>query len=1118
MASITFDTELMVNHIAATPAAAGSVFTTVLEPITRRPAVISLSNESPPVLELIKEDDAGNRNLVDLGGKLNLPSGAVIQAFVAEQDETLKIYLAVAVKNDKSSDVYVCKPFLLDNLDGISLYPKQTMPTVNKLFTGAVTNPGSFPLLVADIQPPARQSSKSSDLKAIWVDGDTTQMLQTFELPQNADRIISVAVASYGILGKGLWVLYSTQNQAKLVCNLARPGTDGTALHFQRLEPSCDPRATAIASYTDKNQQSGLLVGTPKGLYTISAQDCINSTDLHTLIAEDSFFKAPARISVAQDGPSLTVWGLSRDGQLGYLTTDSANIERAHQSGAVLLGKQSSASFSASISQRSPGAKLNVITQTVISNDSQGNLTLLAQSQDTGIWRSEPFGIAHYTKTIEVQSYAVRVSIKDEKNLPISNGEVCVVASSDTTAYVNGRTYNITSDLEGTWLPLDSAGLLSMIMATNMISGRSFRVVQITDNQKNDVEMADRTVRIDPSLKVVRNLCSKLGSDADLSSLKTQSGQSLWSDGNRPGQEDLKAAHECFKKLNQAHSEVLNPRSSRRVDGGAVLKDIGDWTMDAFHHVKVALDDAVAWVIEQVEGVWRFVCKIAGEMKRFVLDTIEKIGEAAQWVWEKIKLGWDKLLDFLGHLFGWDDIKNTSDDIYNLLLGSVDWISDGIHKVEPKVEGFFDNLKGIIKVPTLTQPASTNQSQSGKSSSSAKASDSPAFNYLTDRMKNGNPCAAAAASSPSTSKPSGAGEPSFEEILKPLGESLMKLVTDLARDVSELFHGMGDLSPSQLFAKLGNDLLVNVIDVVKSIVVGVLKFLRKSIGVFKDLVTGKINVPIISALYKLCTGNDLNWLKLVAFILGFMTCTMSRIVTGKPPPRLQDPGQKFLDKMVDGGASEVEQKGNALFFSGVGMSISAVKIVYDAIAVAKSVSKVGAAQTAVTSVKTEAFGVAMDIATIVCIFPTDPQAPGYEMRKWITYINAASVGMDLALMLGSQGPNPAAEKGVAIFKFATDLVSACLYGIVFSKELDAEKKSWPDKDDDLTNCAICEDVFGAVKSCGKLICAVSAESPQSAAVGLAVMAAAGLGLTVNKGFTLNRTAEVNPKCYRGALC
>jgi len=313
------------------------------------------------------------------------------------------------------------------------------------------------------------------------------------------------------------------------------------------------------------------------------------------------------------------------------LTTESSQIEQLQKPGTVLLGNQSSSSFSASISQPNPEGKISVVNQTIISNDFEGKLTLLVQNRDSGIWRSEPFGIANYKETIEIQSYALRVIIRDRKGFPIPNGQACVIASSDTTAYVNGRTYNITSDPDGTWLPLDTGGLLSMIVATNMISGRSFRITQITNNQKTKVDMADRNTKMDPSVKVVQALCAKLGDAADLGSLKTQSGQNLWSESEKPKAEDLKAAQECFKKMNQAHSDVLHPTSSRRA-GGGVFKDIGDAAMDAFHHVKDAINHAVDWVIEKVEGVWRFACKIAGEVKRFVLDTIEKIGEAAQWV------------------------------------------------------------------------------------------------------------------------------------------------------------------------------------------------------------------------------------------------------------------------------------------------------------------------------------------------------------------------------------------------------------------------------------------------------------------------------------------------------
>jgi phage-related protein len=49
--------------------------------------------------------------------------------------------------------------------------------------------------------------------------------------------------------------------------------------------------------------------------------------------------------------------------------------------------------------------------------------------------------------------------------------------------------------------------------------------------------------------------------------------------------------------------------------------------------------------------VWKFVVKIAGKVKEFVLDCIEKICEAASWVWEKVKVGWNKLVDFVGFIF-----------------------------------------------------------------------------------------------------------------------------------------------------------------------------------------------------------------------------------------------------------------------------------------------------------------------------------------------------------------------------------------------------------------------------------------------------------------------------------
>jgi hypothetical protein len=64
MASIRYDTELMMNHIAAMTVPVGSKFVTVLDPDSRRPAVISLSNNTTPILQLTQARSYYSENLI----------------------------------------------------------------------------------------------------------------------------------------------------------------------------------------------------------------------------------------------------------------------------------------------------------------------------------------------------------------------------------------------------------------------------------------------------------------------------------------------------------------------------------------------------------------------------------------------------------------------------------------------------------------------------------------------------------------------------------------------------------------------------------------------------------------------------------------------------------------------------------------------------------------------------------------------------------------------------------------------------------------------------------------------------------------------------------------------
>lgn len=72
----------------------------------------------------------------------------------------------------------------------------------------------------------------------------------------------------------------------------------------------------------------------------------------------------------------------------------------------------------------------------------------------------------------------------------------------------------------------------------------------------------------------------------------------------------------------------------------------------------------------------------------FVLDCIEKIAEAATWIWTKIGLGIQKLIDFVGFLFSWDDILATKNTISDLLTAGIEFGGMKISTIRQSVDRF----------------------------------------------------------------------------------------------------------------------------------------------------------------------------------------------------------------------------------------------------------------------------------------------------------------------------------------------------------------------------------------------------------------------------------------------
>lgn len=137
--------------------------------------------------------------------------------------------------------------------------------------------------------------------------------------------------------------------------------------------------------------------------------------------------------------------------------------------------------------------------------------------------------------------------------------------------------------------------------------------------------------------------------------------------------------------------------------------------------------------------------------------------------------------------------------------------------------GLQDKLDERATSDKITPADTAKQEASSKSDPSTGATKSVSFNHLNERFQHG------AGSSSMKNVPSTefSSDPSWEQVFSPLGESIMATVAGAVKDISDLFDQNNKMSTSDLWKKLGKDLLRNCIGIVREIALTLLKLGQK---------------------------------------------------------------------------------------------------------------------------------------------------------------------------------------------------------------------------------------------------------------------------------------------------
>lgn len=362
------------------------------------------------------------------------------------------------------------------------------------------------------------------------------------------------------------------------------------------------------------------MIAASDGIWYLDVAASTSKDNPGKLLFDEEIFRNTRQLHVAQDKSDVTIWFRTIRDELAYTRSKREDLAGSAFT-SLLLSAKLSTSF-APVVTRADVLTGNTVRQMLISNDSHGNLMLLEQASDMGLWRKTPFYAPSSTVATEIKSYTVTLKAKEKENLPLSSGAVLLSASSTVSTILNGQNTLLTQ--VPIWLDCDENGSLDFIIPSDSLGSQTLRIDSLKTKDGDILDL--QQVLYDPASKPMMALARKLSElkgGQDFSSLKTSSGDSLFDADISKDKTTMDGAFGCLKTITQAYSqlpgsgvsaEVAAIASTSKAVGAAkwASKDLGDQLLDGWFWVREQIHNVTEWIIDTAGKSMRWVQSLAG--------------------------------------------------------------------------------------------------------------------------------------------------------------------------------------------------------------------------------------------------------------------------------------------------------------------------------------------------------------------------------------------------------------------------------------------------------------------------------------------------------------------------
>lgn len=921
--SLVVSYQLMENHIPATVLDAKEGFS-AFQTADGATVLLSIGNDGVFRASVEEDDTATGWTTIDLTANLsqNFPTGTTLSAksFAASLNTgtgVLTVLLAITVASGSTSkdevwlitgssgiepSKWLVNPALTEfrilGYDAQSVSPITAIQAstlqVTKLFLENGLDSSDSTLAIATVKDPAEPNELRCFLLAL--NAGVSPVWSYYPQEQNIgiDQLLAIVPGrAFGSSASGLYKLYSLNGIPSLTF-LPSLGEFGPPNANILTVPD---GATAIASLvyqpTGTTAYSDLFVA---GQGTISYFP-YNQPRPHQPIPliSSPLINGVTQLHAVNANDTVILWGLNGNGQVFY--TKAALVNRADPTAwqrplPLLSGVTATGPLTGAAADECALFALSSLATGAVATGINNGPIRLARNPTTGHWSTNIMPMPLTSDCITLKTYTTRVLLLNEGGVPQGGQTITAAVSSDCVLIVNGKAKSL-SPQDPFPVTTDLSGYVNFIHGVS-----SLAAVQLTLTLPDGSQQT-----IDPSGHVYTTLSGISSSQQLLSATYVDANGNQQSivaagtsdtvvNGVASGLQSLTSKSSqlpraaALKATNQAPSLEL---------GDDLLTDIGDLVQYIVH----VAEDVANVVIQDIGNALKFVVTIAEDVFTAVVQTVEDVFHAITALFKWIGAEFEALFRWIGFLFNWSDflaIRDVLKALINQTLQSVESVAETW-----KLQGdrWFDELRSSILPnfsPEKSLPNLGNRSLQDSWSTYQPAPapigsgqvdlrSDPRMGWLSDRLQTPPTSSSlgAGAVTQAANLSAGADDPfqAVEQAIQTLFKDLKNVFSDLENQLSSLIDG--EISAKSFLMSIITQLKELAVDVAQTLFDALMGILGTAVSLADSAANAKIDIPILSPLYKAVSGDDLTLLDLNCLVLAIPITIIYKIATDQSP-------------------------------------------------------------------------------------------------------------------------------------------------------------------------------------------------------------------------------------------